>query len=545
MNKYIVLVLIALSFSGCIKNDLLDSTPKDRLNNENYWESLKDAEYAVNYLYTFLNGDMTGRDLYSDIMIDNYAYDSDNRRILRGIHQADLGIFNNEWVDRYKAVKACSNFFENVDKVAEEASEEELALLERMKGEAHFIRAYAYTYLAFYFGDVPYVDKSITVAEGQDVTRDPVMEVWEKVFADYDQAIDRLPKSYESSNYGRITKGAAMAMKAKASLYAAKYSDQYYDQAYREAKKVIDLNVYSLYPDYGKLFMYEGEASSETVLSRVYIGGGSHNHNTFSQRAPKSLKNGSPYYSATKSIADAYQMANGKDILAADSGFDPTNPYESRDPRMKLSLFVNGDDLFGLHGNPDYPEAYEVLNMTPGSGTPDDVSVYDLSTPTGFYIKKYLDISDYASPGLGGIDFMLIRYADVLLMAAEGLIESGGNLTEAAGYIDEVRQRVAMPGLEASGVYVTDKSAMRQALRNERLVELAFEGERYIDIIRWKTAEDVLAGDIQGMRYVEEGQVKVVTLDFTKAFDPNRDYLWPIPSTQIKLSPQLSQNPGY
>ncbi|WP_430810741.1 MULTISPECIES: RagB/SusD family nutrient uptake outer membrane protein [unclassified Carboxylicivirga] len=549
MNKIkIVLTMfsIALLSSSCLEIDLLETEPNDRLNNENYWQTIQDAEYAVNYLYTFLNGDEIGYDLYSDILVDNYGYDSDHGRMQRGIHQSDLGVFNAQWVNRFKGVRAANNFFENVDRVIEKTTDEaELKMLDRMVGEAHFFRAYCYTYLAFFFGDVPYIDYSMGTDEAMNVERTPVDQVWEHVFSDYDAAIDKLENEYGDADYGRLTVGAAYAMKARAALMATKFDAKYYSVVAEAAQKVIDLDIYSLYSNYEDLFKYAGEGSNETVLVRPYIGGGTYNRNSFSNRAPKSLKNGNPYYSATKRIADMYPMLNGLPITNNASGFDPFNPYVDRDPRMIASLFVNGDPLYNLHGDPDYPEAQPFLNMTPGNGGLDDVLTPDLSTPTGFYIKKYLDIQDYASPGDGGIDVMLIRYADVLLMAAEGIIETGGDQQVAADYIDLVRMRAGLPRLQDSGVNTGDRDAMRKAVRTERTIELAFEGTRYFDILRWRVAEDLMKGYVKGMRYVENGEVKVVKLDTERAFNPERDYLWPVPSKQLKLSPKLGQNDNY
>jgi hypothetical protein len=543
--KYIVAVLVLACLTSCLDKDLLDTTPKDRLSNDNFWQNVQDAEYAVNRMYNFLDGDLIGYDLYSDILIDNYAYDSDNRRIQKGIHQSNLGVFNGEWTKRYQAIRAANNFLENVDKVIKNTEDtEELAKLERMKSEAYFLRAYAHTYLVFLFGDVPYIEKAISTSEASSLVREKQDEVWKKIFADYDKASANLPETYEAADYGRFTKGAAYAMKARAALWAGEHK-----LAYENAKKVIDMavnnNRYELHSSFETLFKHSGEASKETILARVYIGGGSHNRNSFSNRVPKSLKNGDPYYSANKNIADAFQMSNGKDISDPTSGFDPKNPYVNRDPRMKLSLFVNHDKLYGLAGNPDYPNVKDSLVMNPGTGTPDDVSIFDLSTPTGFYVKKYVDVKDYESPGLGGTDFMVIRYADVLLIAAEALIDSDGSLSEAAGYINQVRLRAGIPDLATSGVSTSDRTQMRKALRNERLVELAFEGSRYFDILRWRIAETVMQGDMKGMRYVEADEVKTIVLDYTMSFDKNRDYLWPIPSKQIKLAPTLSQNNGY
>lgn len=546
INIFLALISFLLLVSSCLESNLLETTPKDRLNNENYWQTVEDAQYAVNYLYTFLNGDEIGYDLYSDILVDNYGYDSDHARIQKSIHQPDLGVFNSQWTYRYAGIRAANNFLENVQRVIDLTTDvAKLELLDRMVGEAHFFRAYCYTYLAFFFGDVPYIDYSIGTDEAMNVERTAVTEVWEHIFADFDEAASKIDVEYPASEYGRLNKGAVYAMKARAALFATKFNATYYSVVKEAADNVIKLDKYGLYNSYETLFQYAGEGNEETVLVRPYIGGGTHNRNSFSNRAPKSLKNGSPYYSATKDIADLYPMANGLAIADVNSGFDPFNPYQDRDPRMKSSLFVNGDPLYDLHGEPEYPEVQPVLDMTPGNGGVDDVLTPDLSTPTGFYIKKYLDVQDYASPGNGGIDVMLIRYADVLLMAAEALIETDGSLETAKGYIDQVRQRAGIPVLEASGVNVSDRDAMRLALRNERTVELAFEGTRYFDILRWKIAEEVMKGNVKGMRYVSNGGVKVVQMDMVREFNAQRDYLWPVPSKQLKLSPKLGQNDNY
>jgi hypothetical protein len=231
---------------------------------------------------------------------------------------------------------------------------------------------------------------------------------------------------------------------------------------------------------------------------------------------------------------DAYEMSNGDAIGDAGSGFDPYNPYQNRDPRLLYSIFVPGDSL---------PNG-SIFNPKPDSKTGDAVYSTFVVSPTGYNLKKYVNKEDLSTPGNCGINLILVRYAEVLLTYAEAKTEL--NQVDASVYdaINEIRQRpdVNMPAI-ASG---KTQDEMRSIIRHERMVELAFEGLRYFDILRWKIAETVMPGKVYGMTYVDDdGNLQTVEVTgWTNLFN-SRNYQWPIPQNELDLNSQLTQNPGW
>jgi hypothetical protein len=318
-----------------------------------------------------------------------------------------------------------------------------------------------------------------------------------------------------------------LGLKARANLYAGRYR-----QAADAAAGVMALG-YGLHPSYKSLYSYSAENNSEVLLDRQYIKDVAAN-NIFARLAPYSQKSATSYYVPTKALADAYEMSNGKAIGDPGSGFDPMHPYDNRDPRLRFSIFIQGDAL----------PSGGVYNPTPGSGTPDAVGNTYLATSTGFNMKKYINPEDYANPGNCGINIILMRYAEVLLTYAEAKIEL--NEIDASVYkaINDVRSRadVHMPAIGTS----LSQSQLRIAVRHERMVELALEGLRLFDIRRWKTAETLMKGNVYGMDYVENGVLKTIQVSgFTRNFEP-KHYLWPVPQPEVDLNPNLlPQNQGW
>lgn len=258
-------------------------------------------------------------------------------------------------------------------------------------------------------------------------------------------------------------------------------------------------------------------------------------NNIFRLTTPNSLFPQVNSFVPTKQVVDAYQMVNGKDISDPTRGFDPKNPYKDRDPRLHYSIFLLGQQL--PNGG--------IYDPRPGSGTADAIGFAENSTATGFNVKKYLDIEDLDQPSNCGINIIFIRYAEVLLTYAEGMIESNSIDASVIEAINQVRSRpdVNMPPIGN----VTSQEELREIVRNERLVELAFEGLRYFDIRRWRVAEEVIPGIIYGMTYTDgSGNLKSVSLPgFLKVFHVQRDYLWPIPQREIELNHNLTQNPNW
>jgi len=509
--------------SSCSKN-LLETIPNDRISSEIFWKTDHDAQLAANAVYTFLDDVPTyfSWDGMSDIGHTNIPFNV-YAIIELGQHDALNQVIFDFWTNSYAGIRSANTFLQNVDRV-ETVNPQGIAIL---KGEVSVLRAYYYMRLAALYGDIPLVTTEITLEESRNLTRTPVAEVWDFVSAQLDEAAQVLPTTQDET--GRITKGAALALKARAMLWAGRYAD-----AATAAKQVIDLGVYSIYPSYEKLFTYEAENNSEVIFDKQFVKD-VYRNNIFGYMAPYSQKSSNSHFVPLKKLVDAYQMKNGKEISDPSSGFDRKNPYENRDPRLRYSMYVLGDVL---------PDG-QVYDPRPGSNTSDAVDFTYLSTSTGFNLKKYINKDDFVQPGNGGVNLILVRYPEVLLTYAEAKIEMDEMDQSVVDAINAIRERpdVDMPLLISIG----SQSEMRAIVRHERMVELAFEGLRYFDIRRWKIAESVIPGKIYGMTYEDDnGNLKTIDIQsFDKSFEANRDYLWPIPQKERELNPNLTKNPNW
>lgn len=523
LKNIFLLSLVVISIGGC-KKDLLITVPNDRISSEIFWETDNDAIFAANAVYTKLENDWSfvHWDAMSDIghVVLQWREES---FIESGVFDARYNIVLSKWWEGYSAVQCANRFLDNVDKVKTINQ----PLIDRLKSEVKVLRAYYYIRLAALYGDVPLVTSETSIEESKKLTRTPVAQVWDFISKELTDAAVVLPNT--QTEKGRITKGAALAIKARAMLYAGRYLD-----AADAAKEVMDLNVYSLYPSYENLFSYEAENNQEVIFDKQYIKDTQYN-NIFALTTPNSLWPMSCKFVPTKNAVDAYQMSNGKEITDLTSGFNPQDPYTNRDPRLKYSIIVLGDVL---------PDG-KIYNSIPGSGTSDAIGYAEASTPTGFNVKKYLNKEDLAQPSNGGINIILLRYAEVLLTYAEAKIEANQIDPSILNVINQVRQRpdVNMPPITG----ITTQAELRKIVRDERLVELAFEGLRYFDIRRWRIAEYVIPGIVYGMTYSDQNNVlKMISMPgFMKVFDKDRHYLWPIPLKEIELNPLLTQNPNW
>ena len=508
---------------GC-QPELLETLPNDRISSGIFWETESDAKFAANAVYPTLDSlNIVAYDGITDLLHTNRSFENDHD-LERGFIAADNGRFLDEWEATYTAIRRANDFMDNVDRVESDDPE----VINTLKGEVMTIRAYHYIKLVMLFGDVPLVTTGIGIEEGRNIARTPMEEVWDFIAEELDQAATWLPLE----NNGRITKGAANGLKARAMLFAGRYQE-----AVESASKVMESGTYSLYPSYYDLFQYEGEGNEEVILERQYASG-INMHNIYAALAPWSQIGGSAgsRYVPTAKMVDMYEMTNGLAIDEPGSGFDPFNPYENRDPRLKYAVFVKGTQL---------PDG-DVYDPTPGGGGSDPVGETIYATSTGFNVRKYVDEEDFENPATSGLNIILLRYAEVLLTYAEAKIELGEIDQSVYEAINAVRQRqsvnmpIVTPGNASSQV------EMRDVVRKERAIELAFEGLRLFDIRRWGIAEEVMQGIPKGMRYVEDGVVKQVELTgVERVFNPGRDYLWAIPQRERELNPNLTQNPNW
>jgi hypothetical protein len=518
----IITAFLVISLGVSCKKDLLNTIPNDRLSTDVFWKTENDAKLAVNAIYPFLDGpNIFSWDGTSDIGHTNQIFQAE-ALLEQGVFDAQNSRVLTEWTNAYAGIASSNFFLDNVDKVPTTNT----ALINQWKGEAKTLRAYQYIKLAAFYGDVPLVTSSLNLEQGRALTRTAVAQVWDFVDKELTDAAATLPATITEK--GRVTKGAALALKARAALLAGRFQ-----VAADAAKQVIDLNVYNIFPQFARLFSYAAENNVEVILNKEFIKD-NYPVNVFGSMAPYSQKNSNNTYVPTKKLVDAYTMSNGKDITDPTSGFDPNNPYVNRDPRLRFSIFVSGDAL---------PDG-KVFRPEPNSGTSDAVGNTYLATSTGFVLKKYINNEDYANPTNNGINIILLRFAEVLLTYAEAKIELNQLDQPVFDAINRVRQRsdVNLPAIPRT----LTQAQLREVVRRERTNELAFEGLRTWDIRRWKIAEHVMPGPVFGMTYLANGQLNTIKVQaYEKAFDKSRHYLWPIPQRERQLNPNLTQNPGW
>ena len=522
LKNIFFLVMTTFLMQGC-KKDLLNTVPNDRISTDIFWKTDNDATLAANAVYTYMAESaehFIGWDCMADIVFTNPTGPQE-ASIKQGQFNALNSRISGDWNRNYAGIRAANTFLAHADQVQTTNT----ALINRLKGEVRTLRAYFYYQLAFLFGDVPLVTTEISVEESGELTRTDVNKVWDFVASELTDAATLLP--LKQTEKGRITKGAALAIKARAMLYAGRWQ-----QAADAAKSVMDLNNYSLYSSYKNLFTYPAENNSEVILDIQFVQD-VYSNNIFQSFAPKSV-NANSKWVPTKNIVDAYQMTNGLPITDPASGYDPANPYKNRDPRLGFSIFVPGDIL---------PNG-KVFNSLPNSTTGDAVGSSFVVSPTGFNIEKYVNADDLSHPSNCGINIILIRYAEILLTYAEAKIEL--NQIDASVYdaINKVRQRadVNMPAITTGKT----QSELRDIVRQERMVELAFEGQRFFDIRRWKIAGTVMPGKVYGITYKDAGgNLQTIEVPgWTQIWD-DKNYLWPIPQKEIELNSNLTQNPGW
>jgi starch-binding outer membrane protein, SusD/RagB family len=512
-------LVVALSFSlalGACNDDFLTTVPPDQVSEPSFWRTEQDAVLGTNAIYPSLYGlDV----IYFDNASDN-GWQAQGfggwYTIGNGNLDANSGTTSAFWRDSYIAIRRVNDVLANIDRipVGDDGSGPLLGsdLKERLKGEVRFLRGYHYATLA--------------ITEGQ-VARTPAAQVVDQVLADLDFAAGVLPKSYSAADQGRATKGAALALKARAALYASRWQ-----LAADAAQAVMGLSVYDLYPNYRDLFTYKGEGSAEVIFDEQFIQN-QKAHNAFRELGPGSLGGGSRSV-PLRSLVDDYYMRDGLPITQSPLyKSHPDSMHLNRDPRLYGTLLYPGATFLGKIYN-SYPDT---ANHTADFARKD----FD-ATATGYQQLKYVDEADYPGITNSGINMIIIRYADVLLMYAEAKIELGQTDATVTDAINLVRRRAGMPDI-ASGLSQTE---LRDVVRHERRVELALEGLRLFDIRRWRIAAQVMVGMTHGIDYIDYRDQLQKTLDGEpRSFNQGRDYLWPIPAREVTLNPNLTQNPGY
>jgi hypothetical protein len=488
------------------------------------------------------------------------------------------------WDNFFKKLRKCNTFIQKVEENKENFSAE---YYNTRMDEAKFMRAYFYSEFFMHVGGLPIIevplDRNTMTEEELLYPRGTFAETFNFITSELGTIVnnENLPVKYSSGdpNAGRVTLGAALALKGWIELFAASplfnTGDPYladpdkfvhfgnYDAgrwatAAATNKKFIDEMgggaPYALFPDAINLFRAANEYNSEIIWDRQML-------DVPGMGANYERRGGPTYvlgqymtwgnYNPTQELVDQYCMANGKVITDPESGYDPQNPYVGREQRFYNDIVFDGAE-YKLDWMPTADVIYTRIDET--YANPDKTNQIDLAGKTdvgdsGYYQRKRLNPDAAPANDASGQNYVFYRYAEVLLNFAEAQNEASGPTAEVYAAINELRLRGDLPELEAG----LSKEDMREAIKRERRVELCFEGKRYFDNKRWVEAEQIMGTQRHNMVIrnsvpADNSGVWVYSIEeevkWTAAFNL-KQYMSPIPTNAIDQNPNIKQNPGY
>ena len=467
----IVILILGVNY-GCKK--FVDLAPPTIVRTDQYFKTQADLTAAVNGMYSGLRGYYGGFYAVAEIPSDNTqsnGYTISIAPMDQLTWATNNSNISGNWSSSYAIIARANIILDKIDAVSMPED-----LKEQYKGEAKFIRALMYSNLVQFFGNIPLVVHEIkTEEEAYSYPQVPSQDVYNQIETDIKDAIQVLPTSYSTDKVGKATKGAAQSLLGKVLV-----TNKQFTEAIPVLKEVINSPVYSLLSSYADVFSVK-KNNAETIFSVQYLGNSGYGE-------------GSQFSIAFAPFGSGEEITSGGQPASANEGtLDLYNAFESGDLRKNVAIV-----------------------QFPVTGV--------------YYTRKYLDKPMAGNEG--GNNWIVMRYADVLLLYAEALNETGA--TEAAiDPLNEVRDRADIPLL--SGM---DQNSLRTAIQQERRVELCFEGHRWFDLLRTETMLSTMAAYKE--KYLVTGGYQVGSYEVT----PNK-VLFPIPFNEISLNPKLVQNDGY
>lgn len=563
----IMISVIALGTVGC-SDDLLTTLPPDEISSTIFWSSERDFNTALNGTYDRMLGvnlDPMFFDGTTDIGYSHADWIRQHEYVM-GRANALSGWSAGMWSRIYTGISRANEVLEQLDAVGDEVLTSDAA--DHIQGQALFLRGYFYHQLLWMFGEVPIFTNVPTIEEAREISRSSRNLVYDRIIEDLSDAVELLPPNGSGSQYGRATPGAAMGYHARTALYEASWqkyhggdqsrATELFGTAADKAWEVMELNEYELHADFRELFTYAGEESNEILFDYQKVSG-QNGWAAWQAFAPSSMGS-NVEVSPTRQLVDMFPMSDGLSIddsplydpvppeITYDANGNPTvvtlGMYADRDPRFYGTVLFPGGEFNGAIYN-SYPSCDDGAPAGYCSPTSDRILISDYNnTYTGYIAMKYVDPQDQSSPTNSGLNLIKIRYADVLLMYAEAKAELNELDQSVNDVLEEIRDRVSLP-LPIDITAMSQEEAI-EFIRNERAIELAWEGLRLADIRRWAIAEDVLNGNVHGIDIASSGGgFSPVPSQHVRSFAAPRDYLWPIPAGERDLNDNLTPNEGY
>lgn len=555
MKKNITLGLFGAVFlilsNSCKK---YEAVPVETVTQDYIWDT-KDSNgiYSSQYLFSVysvlpaISGNRIGRD-FLDAGSDDAITSQTTAAPVTLLATSGITIFNNPddmWAASYNGIRMATNFLNNFGVVPLKNTAEKRSWF----GEARAMRALFYWELVRRYGGVPILGDSLkTLSDNIEIPRSSFAACINFIVSECNRAEDSLRDDpVNDNNYGRFSKDAAQALKARVLLFAASplynggnigdslngyasYDASRWKLAADAAKEIIDQGIYSLEPNFVDIFIIQ--RSNEVIFGKT---------NTLGK--PVETTNGPINYatapgagntSPTQELVDAFGMANGMAITDPGSGYDSTKPYVNRDPRLGYTVLYNGAPWLNT----------PIQTFVGGVNRPGGATV---QTQTGYYLRKFMGHFENQNNYQDHYhDLIYFRYAEVLLNYAEAMNEFAGPSGDVFDAVEKVRQRAGL------NPFVLDHSISQDSLRtiihNERHKEFAFEEQRYWDIRRWKIAGQVYnAHPLHGMNIIKTstGLIYNIVPVLKTVFDEPKMYFYPIPYSELVSNAQMRQNPGW
>lgn len=499
----IIIVPILAMLAGC--ENYMDKNPLAAISAPTFWKVKGDFDKGLTACYATLQSERFASgaplwDTWTDNGYSQHNFFGNQQNIARGEMSPTLGGYQNQfYVDCYNGIARINNFLKQLEGYT--GTDVTDAIRNQFKSEAFFLRAFYYFHLYTYYGDVPLVLEPLPL-ESMIQPKATAAQVLAQVIADLDFSIAN--GSATAYSNGHVTKSGAQALKARVLIYDA-YPNGVADVARLTQVKDLCLAVlplYSLSPSYQDLFMQGTQkGNKEIIFSTIFL-------------QPDNASNWDMIYgdwyaaSPLPNFVYDFENADGSTFVPSttlDSKKRPINVFTGREPRFNFTVF--GDKVEWPSG------AFHIPSN---------------SNPTGYGVRKFCTTEDisYTFSTRSGQDRVHIRLGEILLMLAEAENEISGP-AGASAYMTTLRARVQLPPYPAG----LTQAEMREKIRHERRIELAFEGFRYFDLKRWKIAGQVLNN-------VTDGLLTYKWLD--------KFYKWPLPQSQIDISKgALVQNPDY
>jgi starch-binding outer membrane protein, SusD/RagB family len=570
--KYIhsLIILLALIFVSC--DDFLDRAPNVNLDEEKVFTDFVNAQAFHADIYSGLLTRFNALGNFQPVPLSSASDESESNQGYHGTKSFNMGSYDgvDAWIFHYYSAIRKANLFLSKKDIIPFPDQK---TREKMLGEVYFLRAFYYNEMLKRFGGMPILTETDLFIPGDDLMRprNSYRELFAFIMKDLDQAIAWLPATLNTNEYGRATKGAAMALKARALLYAAsplfstktglwgmggtvddwmdKDGKSWWQKAADAAMAVINLKddtgnaVYELHQtgaankadDYEKLFFKRREHGNKEVIFHKHEGPVGFGSNEINVWMPSGDFGGAGAVQPTNNFVKLFEMSNGRYIDEPGSGYNPANPYQNRDPRFYKTIIYQGSSW---------------------QGTTVDMSTSTTQFPsgtflTGYFVRKYLPEEVKKNTTTTAYhNWIYFRLAEMYLNYAEAMNEVEGPTQRVRDAVNAVRSRSGAIDIPVD--LTPDKKTMRRRLQRERAVELSFEEHRWWDARRWSGGEDGelatnwFGGPMQRVIITKSGASVSYNEEnyYTRIFRPANN-LYQIPLSEMYKNPLFVQNPGY